>query len=179
MDIRTRDAHPLRGLAAGIAGGLVAGWIMNQYQGLVSKAATALKSRENAPGQPQEQPPKQEQGESEDATMKTANRVARVALHRELSKDEKKKAGPVVHYAFAATVGGLYGMAAEYLPAARLGFGTLFGAVLFAAADEVAVPAFGLSKPPTAYPISSHLFGLSSHLVYGAGTEAVRRVLAA
>ncbi len=171
MELRKRNAHPLRGLAAGVAGGLLASWIMNRYQAAWSKAAEKL-----------QEPRQQESGqkrESEDATMKAADRAARLALHRGLSKNEKKKAGPVVHYAFGAAMGGVYGLLAEYVPAARAGFGTAFGAALFVGADEFAVPALGLSGAPEEAPLSSHLYGLSAHLVYGAGTEAVRRVLAA
>ena len=170
MEMRRRDAHPLRGLAAGIAGGLLAAWVMNGYQAVWSKTAEALK-------EPREK--KTKQRESEDATMKAADRAAQATLGRRLSKDEKKKAGPVVHFAFGAAMGGLYGVVAEYVPAARAGFGTLFGAALFLGADEIAVPGLGLSEPPTEAPLSSHLYGLSAHLVYGAGTEAVRRILAA
>jgi hypothetical protein len=35
--------------------------------------------------------------------------------------------------------------------------------------------AFG--KPPTKIPLSTHLYALASHFVYGAVTEAVRRVI--
>ena len=44
-------------------------------------------------------------------------------------------------------------------------------------ADEIGVYAFGLSKPPTQYPISVHLYALASHLIYGLITELVRRTL--
>lgn len=171
METRNASARPLRGLAAGVAGGLLSAWIMNQYQAVWNKAGEAMQDKQQKESERGE--------ESEDATMKAADRVARATLRRGLSKDEKKKAGPVVHYAFGAAMGGLYGLAAEYLPAARLGFGTLFGAALFLGADEIAIPAFGFSGPATEAPLSSHLYGLSAHLVYGAGTEAVRRLLAA
>lgn len=170
MTMRTRDAHPLRGLAAGAAGGLLAAWIMNGFQAAWSKAAEAIEEpRKQAKGQ----------GEAEDATMKAADRLARATLRRGLSKAEKQKAGPLIHYAFGAAIGGAYGVLSEYVPAVRAGFGTAFGAALFLGADEFAVPALGLSGPPDEAPLSSHLYGLSAHLVYGAGTEAVRRVLSA
>ena len=41
---------------------------------------------------------------------------------------------------------------------------------------EAVVPALGLSKPPTEYPLSNHLYSLASHFVYGASTEATRRL---
>ena len=48
--------------------------------------------------------------------MKVANRLANLVLNRDLSKKEKKKLGPVVHYAFGKTMGGMYGLAAEWKP---------------------------------------------------------------
>jgi hypothetical protein len=36
------------------------------------------------------------------------------------------------------------------------------------------LPALGLSKPTTEYPLSTHAYALASHLVYGLTTEIVR-----
>lgn len=180
MARRKRRPDPWRGFLAGMAGGLAASWIMNQYQAGWSKASSALENKKNSVtrNRAADQNESQE-GESEDATMKAADRLAQLVLHRELSRQEKEKAGPVMHYGFGALMGGCYGAISEYVPDARRGFGTLFGATVFIAADETAVPALGLSKKPNQYPVSSHLYGLSSHVVYGAATEAVRRLLAA
>ena len=57
--------------------------------------------------------------------------------------------------------------------------GLTFGAGLFALADEVAVPALGLSGKPNESPFSSHLYGLVSHLVYGISTDIATRGLRA
>lgn len=166
----------MRGLLAGAAGGLLASWIMNQFQAAWSKASEKLQAnQENTQSeQKQETKSSNENNESEDATMKAAGKIAPLVLGRELSHDEKKKGGPIVHYAFGTLSGGVYGLLAEYIPAARLGFGSLFGAVLFLLADEIAVPASGLSAEPTESPLSSHLYGLASHFVYGISTEGVR-----
>jgi len=52
-----------------------------------------------------------------------------------------------------------------------------FGAAVWAIADEGIVPAAGLSKSPTEYPLSIHAYALASHLVYGLTTELVRRTV--
>ena len=153
--------NPWKGLAAGLIGGLVGAWSMNQFQKVWSAAAEQLGAE-------------QSQQESEDATMKTADRLAR-AIGKQLSMEQKKKAGPVVHYAFGALMGGIYGALAETESQVKRGAGIPFGGLLFATADEVAVPALGLAGSPTESPLSSHLQGLASHLVYGATTEGVRR----
>ena len=156
------------GLLAGLAGGLIATWTMGQFQNAWSKAAEKLQD---------EPKPQNDSGEdADDATMKAADKVSRNLLHRPLTQEQKKKASPFVSYAFGGTMGALYGVAAELLPAVTRGFGTGFGAAVWAAADEIAVPAFGLAEGPTKAPISSHLLGLASHLVYGSAAEGVRRL---
>ncbi len=167
---RRKRPEPWKGLAAGLAGGLVASWTMNQFQAAWSKAASKLK-HENR----QEQT--QSQSESEGPLEQVAGTVSHAILRQDLDHDQKKKYGPVVHYAFGTIMGGLYGSVSELLPQARAGFGTAYGTALFAGADELALPAFKLSKPPSQYPLSTHAYALASHCVYGVTTEAVRRLL--
>ena len=176
---RSDKRHPLKGLLAGAAAGLVAAWAMNQFQSAWSKASEQLKSGgpENQSQNSQSHEREDKHEEKEDATMKAAGKLAQ-ALGRNLSKQEKKKAGPIVHYLFGTIAGAVYGLVGEYLPLARVGFGTVFGAALFVLADELAVPALGLSGSATEAPLSSHLYGLSSHLVYGASAEGIRRGIA-
>jgi putative membrane protein len=172
--LSNREARPLRGLLAGAAAGLFAAWTMNQFQTLWSKAAEKIQNRDRSNQQDEHQQQAQSSEDSEDATMKAAGKLATILLGRELTHEEKEKAGPFVHYAFGAFSGAIYGLISEYVPAARLGFGTAFGSALFLVADELSVPALGLSRSPDQYPLSSHLYGLASHFVYGLSTEAVR-----
>jgi uncharacterized membrane protein YagU involved in acid resistance len=46
-----------------------------------------------------------------------------------------------------------------------------------AVADDVALPALGVSKPPGETPWSTHLYALCSHAVYGTVLETLRRSL--
>jgi len=55
--------------------------------------------------------------------------------------------------------------------------GLTFGTALFAGADELALPVLKLSKAPTKVPVSQHLYGFASHLVYGATAAAVFRAV--
>jgi putative membrane protein len=140
---------------------------MNQFQKVWSATAERL--------QPEQQDQaKQSEEQGEDATMAVAVKISR-ALGRPLNKEQEKKVGPIVHYAFGALMGGVYGMLAEGAPQIKRGAGIPFGTALFATADEIAVPALGLSRLPTETPLSSHLYGLASHAVYGITTEEVRR----
>jgi putative membrane protein len=150
------------GIAAGAAGGLLASWVMNQYQAGWKK----LTHQDQQQPRPSEQP-----------TVKVAEAVTSAIAHHHLSEQEQKKAGPVVHYAFGTAVGALYGGLAAWKPKIAVGFGMPFGAAVWAAADNTMLPLLGLAKAPTEYPASMHAYALTSHLVYGAVTEAVRRVL--
>ena len=165
MDHRWRKRSAWKGIVAGLAGGIAGAYAMNQFQRGWSKAQQKLTGNGHS----------HQSVDEPDATMLTANKVARPFLHRELTREEQKKASPIVHYAFAAAVGTGYGAAAEYKPFVRKLGGVPFGAAVFGAADELAVPLFKLSKHPKEYPLSSHLYGLASHIVYGATIEAVRR----
>jgi putative membrane protein len=72
------------------------------------------------------------------------------------------------------TAGAVYGVAAEYEPNVSTLAGIPFGATFWMVVDEAALPLLGLTKGPTAYPISNHAYALASHLVFGLTTEVVR-----
>src|SRR3954465_12597319 len=165
------DRHLWKGLVAGAAGGFAAAWVMNQFQTGWSKATETLQHSKT----PQGEQERQSDDDAEDATMKTAAKISESIFGHKLSREEKKKLGPVVHYAFGVGTGAVYGVMAELEPRATLGAGLPYGTAVFIGADEIAVPAFGLSKSPKEYPASTHLYGLASHLVYGLSLEVVRR----
>ena len=62
-------------------------------------------------------------------------------------------------------------------PVLRKGRGLPFGAAVWLFADELSMPAAGLSKPPAKYPISVHAQSLAAHFVFGGTTEIVRGLL--
>ena len=133
-----------KGLVAGGAAGLAASLAMNQFQSLWSKASEKL--RHNG----QQGSSRQSGAESEDATMKVVAKVAEIGGYH-LSREQEKKAGPIVQYAFGTGMGTLYGTVMELGPRKlrrhELLSGVGFGSMLFAGA-EIAVPAVGLSGPP-------------------------------
>jgi uncharacterized membrane protein YagU involved in acid resistance len=137
---------------------------MNQYQSLVN-AATKSASDEQA------------QDQDEDATIKTAKAISRLAFHHELTDDEKKWAGPAVHYSLGSALGAVYGLAAEKLPVSTTGMGTGYGFAVWLGADEIAVPAMGFAQGPAETSLSSHANALASHLVYGIVTDLTRKLL--
>jgi len=176
MSYRNGNARLASGIVAGIAGGLVASWIMNEF--MESAGPPLQKALQGEEASPRQQP--QQDEKPDDATMKTADAVvSAVTGGRHLSHEEREKGGPIVHYAFGAIMGGVYGAVAEGIPGTTFGFGTAFGTALFAGADLVAVPALNLSGSAGDAPVSSLATPFAAHLVYGAATEAVRRLVRA
>lgn len=155
-----------KGAVAGAAGGLIASWVMNQFQSGVSKLSEEFVQDDARP----------KSGGDEETTVKTAEAISEAAGHR-LTQQEKQVAAPLVHYAFGSTMGALYGIAAELNPHSGTGWGAPFGAALWLGADELAVPVLGLSGAPTDTPISTHASALAAHVVYGVTTEVVRRAV--
>ncbi len=156
-----------KGAIAGAAGGLLAAWVMNQFQSGVSKLT------ENVSGNAQWEK------NAEDATVKAASAISETVADHPLSQKEKTIAGPAVHYVFGSTMGALYGIAAELNPKSSGGWGAPFGAALWLAADELAVPVLGLSGSPSDTPVTTHASAFAAHIVYGFTTEAVRRAVRA
>lgn len=180
-----------KGCAAGIAGGLAATLVMTGFQSVWNAAMPqqnggsetkqeSESSSSTTTGQNRENKQAQQGGENDDPTAKVADKIVGVA-GRQLSPEGKKKGGMAVHYAFGTLMGALYGTALEFAPcnyrSNAIGSGLLMGTALFAGADELALPALGLTESPSESPASAHLYGLVSHLVYGATAGVVTRKL--
>jgi putative membrane protein len=169
------EADILKGLVAGIAGGVLASLVMEQFQALWSKAAEVIqRSREAGDNNRKSKPARKE---SQPATVKAAESISKNVFGQKLPKAKKKLAGEAVHYAMGTTSGAIYGALAEVSPVTTMGDGLAFGTAVWLLADEVSVPVLGLSKPPTKIPLSTHVYAFVSHLVYGWTTEMVRRAV--
>jgi putative membrane protein len=174
-DVRA-EGSVWKGLAAGVVGGLVASWVMEEFQALWGKVAESLEESSGNGGSKEEGGQPQGGGEEQEpATVKAAEAISENVFDHELTKGEKEVAGPAVHYAMGAGSSAVYGVLSEFVPEVTVGAGVPFGAAVWLLADEAAVPALGLSKGPTEYPLSTHVYSLASHFVYGLTTELVRR----
>ena len=175
-----------KGVAAGFAGGLAASFVMNQFQSALGKLMENEERPHGAQSLQQGSPDHgigrelAERGVDEpddNAAVRTGNAVSEMVLDHHLTKAEKEKAGAIAHYAMGVTSGAIYGAMAEVMPVATAGEGLPFGAAVWLIADEAIVPAAGLSRKPTDYPLSIHVYSFASHLVYGLTTELVRRAV--
>ena len=174
------ERNPWMGALAGAAGGLLGSWMMVRVQHLMGGDESSDEDRQRShEHRRRDALPNDTDGTipDEPATMQAAEAIGEPIVGRPLSEKEKETAAPVVHYAFGAAVGAIYGAMTEYEPNARTGMGVPFGATVWLLADEVGVPLAGFSANPTAYPVSRHVSALVSHLVYGLSVESVRRVV--
>ena len=179
--MRDNEASVWKGVVAGLAGGLVASWTMNQFQAAWTRLAENSEKPHGAqsmkPSQGSIGDQKQDVQEQDDATVETAKAISEGVFGHELQESEKKPAGAAVHYVFGTVSGGLYGALAELVPQVTTATGVPFGAAFWLLADEISVPLLGLAKGPAEYPVSTHAYALASHLVYGATAELSRRAL--
>ena len=154
-----------KGAVAGAVGGLAASYVMDQFQAAwIALASDGGKGKPDASSE-----------SDEPATEKAASAVSEGLFGHELTRAEKKVGGSVVHYAVGGLTGALYGAATEVAPSLATGAGLPYGTAVWLVVDEGAVPALGLSKPVTEYPLSNHLYALVSHFVFGVTTDVVRR----
>jgi uncharacterized membrane protein YagU involved in acid resistance len=175
-----------KGIAAGVVGGLVGGWVMNRFQSWWSRRSHGIERPHGAQSLQQGTPqgrvalglqPRASEEPSDNAAVRVAIAVSEGVFHRRLTRHEKEIAGAASHYVMSGASGGIYGAVAEKMPVASVGAGLPFGAAVWLIADEVVVPALGLSKRPTQFPLSIHAYALASHLVYGLATEMGRRAV--
>src|SRR5690242_10044597 len=87
-----------KGVVAGAAAGLAASLVMSGFQVLWTKLQPGQEKRTE---------------DSEDATQRAAEKISENLANENLSREEKKKYGPLLHYAFGTAVGALYGGMAE------------------------------------------------------------------
>jgi putative membrane protein len=141
----------VRGILAGMAGGLAATWVINQFMaGPAQELQHAVQSAE--------------ENREQQATMKAAEAIV---------PTEEENGSPIVHYAFGALGGGFYGALAEYSSTVTSGFGTSFGGALL----RTAVPSLTLAPSPGDQPALAQASPFAAHIVYGATTEFVRRIV--
>ena len=164
-----KNSNIWKGIAAGAIGGLAASWVMDEFQYAWVKAANA--------GHKQNGNNDSQKSSDEPATVKAAELVSKNVFRHDLSEGEKKVGANAVHFATGGTSGAVYGAAAELIPGVTSGAGLPFGTAIWLTVDEGAVPLLGLAKGPTQYPLSTHVYALASHFVYGLTTEVVRRTL--
>jgi putative membrane protein len=177
---RRRRGNAWLGALAGAAAGLVASWVMVRFNHLIGpNTSVSDKANDRYASRREGARPNDTDGTipDEPGSMQAASAIAEPVLGRELTEREKDIGGPVMHYVFGATVGALYGAAAEFDRLPTRGAGLPYGTSVWLIADEIGMHAAGFATRPADYPLSRHVATLSTHLVFGVTVEAVRRML--
>ena len=130
MRDETDEPDLARGMIAGLVGGLVASFAMEQFQALW--AATSRKWQDPKPGR-----------KAKPTTVKAADAIAERVVGHKVRKKHQKLAGEAVHYAMGGSSAAIYGMLAEVAPIVTAGEGAAFGAAVWLAADEATLAGVG------------------------------------
>ncbi|WP_052208178.1 DUF1440 domain-containing protein [Croceibacterium mercuriale] len=152
-------------MLAGVAGGLAATAVVAIFMQLSRPLAGIDPAAPDATGEPRIGSPV------------AATRAVEEGLGRPLPDDRQEAATGLFQFAFGAALGAGYGLLARHVPLASAGRGALFGAGVFAVADEVLVPATGLSGKPADSPPVAHASALAVHLIFGLVADGVRRAV--
>lgn len=104
-----------------------------------------------------------------DVAHVAANRIANV-FGIKLSPPQPHPFGLALHYSLGILPGALLGALLSQVGELRIGYGLLYGFILFILLDEVTAPVLGLASGPTKYPLQAHVRGLVSHLALGVAT---------
>ncbi len=171
-----------RAALAGVAGGLLGSLAMDVFARAMRAANGGREASGAAPGSDRDgrgvQPPQAEHHAEDDAPSRVGAIAFRAVTGRPPGRRTRVRLGTAAHYGFGAAAGLLYALASRRLPALRAGGGTVYGTLVWALADEGAIPALGLSRGPRALAPGVHLYALGGHWAYGATVECVRRALA-
>ena len=154
-----------KGILAGVAAGLAAAFVMNEFQALwTALSSSSADDDEGTSGDP--------------STLKAADGISTSLAGQPVPEPARKLAASLAHYLTGALLGGVYGAAAEFFPGVTAGLGVRYAAATWVTADEMIVPLLGLAPPPTETKLVDHAYGFVSHAVFGLSLEFARRTMA-
>ena len=169
----------LRLAMSGIAAGVLAGAAMNLYARIMATATNDHEAEGAAPGDNRTgrgmQPPQARAHAGDDAAVRAGDIAYRAVVRAKPADRARLWLGSAAHYGFSGAVGLCYALLVPHTPSLRTGFGTLYGTLVWAIADEGLVPALGLSRRATELSLGVHLYSLCGHWVYGSALDALMR----
>jgi putative membrane protein len=164
-----RISHLLAGGLCGFAAGIGASAAMDAYWAIVR----------DKPGERPEQKPRAGDRKRNDdpSTQEIAHAISKAVTGHKVPADKKAVAGVAVHYGFGALCGALYGMLAALRPATGLLSGLVYGIAIWLFSDEIGLRAMGVAPDARKVPVRQHVQAFGAHLVYGAGTALLSKLL--
>jgi hypothetical protein len=160
---------PSQTLLADLIDGAIAGAIATWAMGQVT---TVLYERERESARKRE-----DDARHGDTAYGIAAGKAASLVGAELSDDQRKRYGEMVHWALGVGAGAAYGALRPRVDALSAAGGLLFGAAFWLLVDEGANTALHLTPAPTAFPWQAHARGLAGHLVFGSVANATLATL--
>jgi hypothetical protein len=116
----------------------------------------------------------EQKAQSESSVQTVARRAVEGLMKRgPLEEADKMRAGTAVHYIFGSLWGGVYALCRESFRTSP----TLFGATVWAASDNLLLPAFRVAAWPQHYSLEEHHYALQAHFAYGLATASAYALL--
>ena len=171
----TANTFEVAGVGVGVGVGVVASWVKALSEPRLQVAverilppSPAQKQEVGADpsGRPENMPP---------AVL--VGRAAAALGHRGVTARQRVRVQQVIHYGFGAAVGGTYLAAASRWPAVTRGRGTLAGLALYVGTHGSVLPVLGVQRPPWRLAPAAVVWESTSHAVFGAALEAMRRLV--
>lgn len=161
--------NPLKGIIYGTLAGAAGSAAMDGYWALVRNIA----------GDRPEQKPKGRGSHEKDepSTQVIADKVSEALTGHEVPKKDKAAAGVSVHYATGSVYGTLFGVMAARSPKMGLLAGLAYGILIWLFLDEITLRVLNIAPDPEKVPPTEHLQAVGAHLVYGASTALLARLL--
>jgi uncharacterized membrane protein YagU involved in acid resistance len=176
----TSTTIDLKLAAIGVVSGIVAALAMDSVGRLLGSLNCAPRPAhgKGQAGRPAQASAAATGAAEEDGSAKLGTAAFEAVTGEKPSRQTAQWLSTASRLGFGAAMGVNYMLASEQAPDLRRGYGTVYGSLVWAAADEGALPAAGLAKKPTDVPLGIHASTLGAHWVYGATLETCRRIAA-
>lgn len=109
-------------------------------------------------------------GLDKEADIRSVESLAKPFMGRVLSEGRSEQIALILHYTYGIAAGVVYSAIAERFPAARRGWGTLFGTAVWIFGDELPIALLKISDP-FERSARSHGSALAAHLIFGTVAE--------
>jgi putative membrane protein len=177
-------------VVAGFVGGLAGTWTMGAFEGAWSAVTAAavgsdrsstetrrrLKHAGVGAGKYAQSEPRSHRHETTPSETLVDRVAAQVGASRP-TPHQRRALGSLVHYAFGACAGAVYGAFADRVRLPGPLKGVLFGILVWLLADEIGIAAVGLAESPRRTPVRHHAYSLGAHIAYGLGLSATSDLL--
>lgn len=155
----------LGGIIFGAIAGTAGVWVMDRVGWFMYR-------REDPEALQQE---KEARADGLDTAHAAANKVSKLG-GKKLSS-QPHPAGLAIHYGLGVVPAILLAILIDDFPWLGLGYGLLYGFILFVVNDEILAPLLRFASRPNIYPWQAHVRGLVTHLVLGVVTVTLFQVM--